>query len=58
MQPGSKKLVHFMQSWIINTVAVLMAVFILRNHISYADRQLPGWNSLKTCWSFRYCWEF
>jgi putative membrane protein len=38
MQPGSKKLLRFLQSWIINTVAVLLAVIILRNHISYGDR--------------------
>ena len=38
MQPGSKKLVHFMQSWIINTVAVLMAVVILGKHIRYGDK--------------------
>lgn len=38
MQPGSKKLLRFLQSWIINTVAVLMAVIILRNHISYGDK--------------------
>ena len=38
MQPGGKKLVHFMQSWIINTVAVLMAVVILGKHISYGDK--------------------
>jgi len=38
MQPGSKKLLRFLQSWIINTVAVLLAVIILRNHISYGDK--------------------
>jgi putative membrane protein len=38
MQPGSKKLMRFLQSWIINTVAVLLAVIILRNHISYGDK--------------------
>jgi putative membrane protein len=38
MQPGTKKLLRFLQSWIINTVAVLLAVIILRNHISYGDR--------------------
>jgi len=38
MQPGGKKLVHFMQSWIINTVAVLVAVAILQNHISYGGK--------------------
>jgi len=38
MQPGSKKLVHFMQSWTINTLAVLVAVAILQKHISYGDK--------------------
>ena len=38
MQPGGKKLVHFMQSWLINTVAVLMAVVILNPHISYGGK--------------------
>jgi putative membrane protein len=38
MQPGGKKLLRFLQSWIINTVAVLLAVIILRNHISYGDK--------------------
>src|ERR1017187_9809440 len=38
MQPGTKKLVRFLQSWIINTVAVLLAVVILGKHISYGDK--------------------
>ena len=38
MQPGAKKLLRFLQSWIINAFAVLVAVIILRNHISYADK--------------------
>jgi putative membrane protein len=38
MQPGTKKMLRFLQSWIINTVAVLLAVIILRNHISYGDK--------------------
>ena len=38
MQPGTKKLVQFIKSWIINTVAVLLAVIIMRNHISYGDK--------------------
>ena len=33
MQPGSKKILRFLQSWIINTLAVLVAVEILRGHI-------------------------
>lgn len=35
MQPGSKKLVRFLQSWVINTLAVALAVMILRDHIHY-----------------------
>jgi putative membrane protein len=38
MQPGSKKLLRFLQSWIVNTVAVLLAVIILRDHITYGDK--------------------
>ena len=38
MQPGSKKLVRFLQSWLINTVAVGMTVIILRHHITYDDK--------------------
>jgi putative membrane protein len=38
MQPGSKKLLRFLHSWIINTIAVLLTVEILRNHISYGDK--------------------
>lgn len=38
MNPQTRKAVRFLQSWIINTVAVLMAVIILRNHISYGDK--------------------
>jgi len=38
MIPQSKKTVRFLQSWVINTVAVLVAVMILGNHISYGDR--------------------
>jgi putative membrane protein len=33
MQPGTKKLFRFLQSWIINTLAVALAVLILRGHI-------------------------
>lgn len=38
MQTGGKRLVHFMQSWVINTFAVLMAVAILNQHISYGGQ--------------------
>src|ERR1017187_10419291 len=38
MQPGTKKLVRFLQSWIINTVAVMVTVEILSKHISYEDK--------------------
>jgi putative membrane protein len=37
MQPGTKKFLRFLQSWIINTFAVLMAAIILRGHIRYGD---------------------
>src|SRR5580692_5511934 len=40
MQPGSKKLLRFLQSWIINTVAVLVAAFILHKHITYDNKLL------------------
>ncbi|SRR5581483_142638 len=35
MQPGQKKFVRFLQSWVINTLAVLVAVAILHGHITY-----------------------
>lgn len=38
MQPGSKKLVRFLQSWAINTLAVLIAASILHKHITYDDK--------------------
>ncbi len=33
MQPGTKKLLNFLKSWVINTLAVALAVLILRGHI-------------------------
>jgi putative membrane protein len=33
MQPGPRKLLRFLQSWLINTLAVALAVLILRGHI-------------------------
>jgi putative membrane protein len=41
MPSGSKRLVRFVQSWIINTLAVLVAAMILHKHISY-DNQLQN----------------
>jgi putative membrane protein len=38
MSPQTQKTVRFLQSWVINTAAVLVAVVILRNHISYAGK--------------------
>ncbi|HEY2328346.1 MAG TPA: phage holin family protein, partial [Verrucomicrobiae bacterium] len=38
MSPKTQKAVRFLQSWVINTVAVLVAVIILRNHISYGEK--------------------
>lgn len=33
MQPGTRKLLRFLQSWLINTLAVALAVLILNGHI-------------------------
>jgi putative membrane protein len=38
MQPGTKKLLRFLQSWIINTAAVLVAAAFLHNHITYDNK--------------------
>src|SRR5712672_2423964 len=38
MQPRLKQMLRFLKSWLINTLAVLLAVIILRNHISYGDK--------------------
>jgi putative membrane protein len=38
MQPGTKKFLHFLKSWAINTLAVALTVLILRGHISYEDK--------------------
>ena len=35
MQPGTRRLLRFLQSWIINTFAVLVAAIILQGHIAY-----------------------
>ena len=37
MQPGTKKFLRFLQSWLINTLAVALAVLILRGHIRYQE---------------------
>jgi putative membrane protein len=37
MKQKTHKSLRFLQSWIINTLAVLVAVEILRKHISYED---------------------
>jgi putative membrane protein len=37
MQPGTRKLLRFLQSWVINTFAVLIAAIILRGHIRYGN---------------------
>jgi len=36
MQPGTKRILHFLGSWGINTLAVAVAAVILRGHIRYA----------------------
>jgi putative membrane protein len=38
MQPKPRQFLRFLQSWVINTVAVLVAVMILHNGISYDDK--------------------
>jgi len=38
MNPHTRQALRFLQSWIINTLAVMVAVEILRKHISYEDR--------------------
>jgi putative membrane protein len=35
MQPGTRKFLRFLGNWAINTMAVALAVLILRGHISY-----------------------
>ena len=35
MQPGTKKILRFLQSWIINTLAVAVTVVVLHSHIRY-----------------------
>ena len=37
MSPQTQKTVRFLQSWIINTFAVLVAAAILHRHITYAN---------------------
>ncbi len=38
MSPQTRKAVRFLQSWVINTAAVLVAAAILHNHISYDNQ--------------------
>jgi putative membrane protein len=38
MQPGQRRLLHFLGNWAINTIAVWIAVLILRGHITYQNR--------------------
>ena len=38
MNPQTKKAVRFLQSWVINTAAVLVAAAILHNHITYENK--------------------
>src|SRR5579859_350297 len=38
MPSRNRKLLRFLGSWIINTLAVFLTVEILRNHISYGDK--------------------
>ncbi len=38
MNPHTRQSLRFLQSWIINTLAVMVAVEILRQHIRYEDK--------------------
>ena len=38
MNPQTKKAVRFLQSWVINTAAVLVAAAILHKHITYENK--------------------
>jgi len=38
MNPHTRQALRFLQSWIINTLAVMVTVEILRKHISYEDK--------------------
>jgi putative membrane protein len=38
MQPGQKRLLHFLGNWVINTIAVWVAVEILHGHITCQSR--------------------
>ena len=38
MSPQTQKAVRFLQSWVINTAAVLVAAAILHNHITYENK--------------------
>ncbi|HZF00476.1 MAG TPA: phage holin family protein [Methylomirabilota bacterium] len=37
MRPGQKRFLRFLQSWLINTLAVLVAVALLHGHITYQN---------------------
>jgi len=39
MQQGQKKLLRFLGTWVINTLAVAVAVAVLRGHIAYENWQ-------------------
>jgi putative membrane protein len=39
MQPGERKLLRFLGTWAINTLAVAVAVAVLRGHITYENWQ-------------------
>jgi putative membrane protein len=46
MQPGTKKLLRFIQTWVINTIAVFLAAVSLRNHIHYNSNTDLIWAAL------------
>jgi putative membrane protein len=37
MQPGQRRLLHFLGNWAINTLAVVVAAMILHSHIHYQN---------------------
>jgi putative membrane protein len=46
MQPGTRKFLRFLQSWVINTLAVGLAVVILRGHIHCENNVILVWAAL------------
>ena len=51
MQPGTKKILRFLQSWIINTLAVLVAVKVVHG-IHFRDTGCLRRADPRCCWAF------